>query len=421
MTPKFEILNFPLFIAKRLSFSKKSKNELSNSILKIAVSVVAVGMAVMIITISVVTGFKNEIYKKIVGFQAHISVKNRDINETFETEPIKKDQIFYPGISSQEGIEHIQIFATKPGIIKADTEVHGIILKGAGNDYNWDFIKQNLVEGTVPDVFSDKKTQEILISEKTANLLNYKLDDKIYIYFIQKPPKARKFIISGIYKTGMEELDKTVAFCDIRHIQSINDWEEDQISGFEILINDLDKTEEMTSFVEGEISSIIDEDGTMLEVSNFMRDNTFIVQWLRLSDTNVYVILILMIIVAVLSMIAALLVIILERTNMIGILKSIGADDNKIISIFIYNGSYLIMKGLIIGNIIGIALLLIQKYFKLIPLDPKSYYVNSVPVNFNVFDILLLNAGTLIISTVVLILPALMVAKINPAKTINFK
>lgn len=414
-------MNFPFFIARRLSVSKKSKKELSNSVLKIAISVVAVGMAVMIITISVVTGFKKEIYKKIVGFQAHISIKNRDINETFETEPINKDQIFYPKITSHEGIEHIQIFATKPGIIKADTEVHGTILKGAGSDYNWEFIKQNLVEGNVPDVVSEKKTQEILISEKTANLLNYKLNDKIYIYFIQKPPKARSFIISGVYKTGMEELDKAIAFCDIRHIQSINDWEENQISGFEILINDLDNTEKLTSIVEDEVSSIIDEDGTMLEVSNFMRDNTFIVQWLRLSDTNVYVILVLMIIVAVLSMIAALLVIILERTNMIGILKSMGADNNKIISIFIFHGSYLIAKGMIFGNILGIGLLLIQKYFKLIPLDPVSYYVDSVPVNFNLSDILLLNAGTLIISTIVLILPALMVAKINPAKTINFK
>ncbi len=414
-------MNLPYFIAKRLSFSKKAKKELSNSVLKIAISVVAVGMAVMIITISVVTGFKKEIYKKIVGFQAHISIKNRDINETFETEPINKDQIFYPGITSKKGIEHIQIFATKPGIIKAETEVHGIILKGAGSDYNWDFIKQNLVEGNIPDVESDKKTKEILISEKTANILEYKLDDKIDIYFIQNPPKARRFIISGTYKTGMEELDKAIAFCDIRHIQSINDWDEDQVSGFEILINDLDKTEDLTAIVEDEVSGIIDEDGTMLEVSNFMRDNTFIVQWLRLSDTNVYVILTLMIIVAVLSMIAALLVIILERTNMIGILKSMGADNKKIILVFIYHGSYLIAKGMIFGNIIGIGLLLIQKYFKLIPLDPKSYYVDSVPVIFNLPDILLLNVGTLIISTVVLILPALMIAKINPAKTINFK
>ena len=414
-------MNFPLFIAKRISFSKDKNKELSNSILNIAVSVVAVGMAVMIITISVVTGFKKEIYRKIIGFQAHITVKNRDINETFETEPISKNQIFYPGITSKPGIKHIQIYATKPGIIKAETEVSGIVLKGISTDYNSDFIIENLVAGELPDFNSEKKKTDILVSQKTANLLNYKLGDKVDIYFIQDPPKARRFIISGIYKTGMEELDRMIAFCDIRHIRSINDWDEDQISGFEIFINDFESPDEITRIVEDEVTGIISEDGRMLEVSNYLRDNTFIVQWLKLSDTNVYVILTLMIIVAVLSMIAALLVIILERTNMIGILKSIGAENSKIISIFVYNGSFLIFKGLILGNLIGIILLYIQEIYKVVPLDPKLYYVDSVPVNFDLINILMLNAGTLIISSLVLIFPALLAAKINPAKTINFK
>ena len=413
-------MNFSLFIAKRISFSKDKNKELSNSVLKIAISVVAVGMAVMLITISVVTGFKKEIYRKIIGFQAHITIKNRDINETFETEPISKDQIFYPGITSTPGINHIQIYATKPGIIKAETEVSGIVLKGISTDHNSDFIIENLIAGKLPDLKSKKKTLDILVSQKTASLLNYKLDDKVDIYFIQDPPKARRFIISGIYKTGMEELDKTIAFCDIRHIQSINDWDEDQISGFEIFIDDFDTPDEITKIVEDEISSIISEDGRMLEVSNYLRDNAFIVQWLKLSDTNVYVILSLMIIVAVLSMIAALLVIILERTNMIGILKSIGAENSKIISIFVYNGSFLIFKGLILGNLIGILLLYLQKVYKIIPLDPKLYYVDSVPINFDLINILMLNVGTLIISSLVLIFPALLAAKINPAKTINF-
>jgi len=394
---------------------------MSASVLNIAVSVVAVGIAVMIITVSVVTGFKHGVYKKIIGFQAHISIKNRDINETYETLPISKNQFFYPGITKNDGINHIQIYATKPGIIKTKTEVQGIVLKGVGSDYNWNFLKQNLILGKLPDVTSAKKTTDILISEKTANLLGYNLGDKMDVYFIQNPPKARRFKISGIYKTGMDELDKMIAICDIRHIQKINNWSTDQISGFEIFIDDFVNPEEMTQKVQDEVASVISEDGSMLQVSNYLRDNTFIVQWLKLSDTNVAVILILMIIVSVLSMIAALLTIILERTTMIGILKALGADNSKIISIFLYNGMFLILKGLIIGNMLGFIVLFLQKYLKLIPLNPDLYYVDSVPIDFNFLNFLLLDIGTLIISVFVLVLPALLVAKIHPAKTINFK
>ncbi len=414
-------MNFALFTAKRITFSRSNKKKMSASVLNIAVSVVAVGIAVMIITVSTVTGFKHGVYKKIIGFQAHISIKNRDINETYETLPISKKQPFYPGITKIKGINHIQIYATKPGIIKTKTEVQGIVLKGVGKDYNWNFLKENLVKGTLPDVSSEKKSKEILISQKTADLLNYNVGDKMDIYFIQNPPKARRFKICGIYKTGMTELDKMIAVCDIRQIQKINNWTPDQISGFEVFIDDYVNPEKMTEKVQDEVASIISKDGSMLQVSNYMRDNTFIVQWLKLSDTNVAVILTLMIIVSVLSMIAAILTIILERTTMIGILKALGANNSKIISIFLYNGAFLILKGLVIGNILGISLLAVQKYFKLIPLNPDLYYVDSVPVDINLFNFLLLDIGTLLISVFVLIIPAFLVAKIHPAKTINFK
>ncbi len=375
----------------------------------------------MLITVSVVTGFKKEIYLKIIGFQSHITIKNRDINQTFESAPISKKQIFYPGIVSNEGIKHIQVFSTKPGIIKGKEEVAGIVLKGVSTDYQLDFFNKHIIEGKFPDVLGDKENNQILISKKTADLFNFKINDKMDVYFIQEPPKARRFIISGIYKTGMEESDKVFAFCDIRHINNINDWDIDQISGFEILIDDMDELDSMTELVENEVSSIITKDGAMLQVSNFIKDNEFIVQWLKLSDTNVVVILTLMIIVALLSMIAALLVIILERTNMIGILKTAGAENSKIIKIFIYNGSWLIFKGMLIGNAVGLTVLFVQQRFKIIPLDPVSYYVDSVPVDFNVGNILILNIGTLIVSTMVLLIPALLVAKIDPSKTVNYK
>jgi len=414
-------LNISIYIAKRITFSSDNKKKLSNSVLRIAISVVALGMAVMLITVSTVTGFKNEIYRKLVGFQSHITIKNRDINDTYEAEPVNINQSFYPNITSIKGISHIQIFATKLGIIKTKTEVHGIVLKGTGKDYNWDFLKEHLISGELPNVKTDKKTNEILISKITADLLNYKLGDKVFVYFIQEPPKARAFVISGMYNTGMEEHDKMGAFCDIRHIQKINNWDENRVTGFEIFIDDFNDLQNMTEIVEDEIASVINDDGSMLEVSNFIKDNQFIVQWLELSKINVKVILILMIIVAVLSMVAALFTIILERTNMIGILKSMGVNNISIVKIFVYNGAILIIKGLFLGNFIALIILFIQDYFKIIPLDPKLYYVDSVPVEFNFYHILILNIGTLIISTLVLIFPALLVSKIDPAKTINFK
>jgi len=378
-------------------------------------------MAVMIITVSVVGGFKHEIYKKLIGFQSHITIKNRDINNTFESEPVSANQVFYPSLEKESGISHIQRFATKLGIVKAETEVHGVVLKGAGKDYDWSFLKTHLTEGKIPDVLSESKTKDLLISQKTADILNYKTGDKVFIYFIQNPPKARDFIISGIYDTGMEEYDKAGVFCDIRHIQKINDWDENQVSGFEVFIDNFDDLNNMTQLVEGIVSGIIAEDGSMLQVSNFMKDNSFFVQWLKLSDMNVQVILLLMIFVAVLSMIAAMLTIILERTNMIGILKALGANNYSVIRIFIYNGSILILKGMFYGNLFGLIILMIQKFYKLIPLDSKLYYVDSVPVEFNVLNIVLLNAGVFIISALFLILPAILAAKINPVKTINFK
>ncbi len=413
-------MNFSAYIAKRITFNNKKK-KLSESVLKIAVSVVALGMAVMIITVSVVGGFKHEIYKKLIGFQSHITIKNRDINNTFESEPVSANQVFYPSLEKESGISHIQRFATKLGIVKAETEVHGVVLKGAGKDYDWSFLKTHLTEGKIPDVLSESKTKDLLISQKTADILNYKTGDKVFIYFIQNPPKARDFIISGIYDTGMEEYDKAGVFCDIRHIQKINDWDENQVSGFEVFIDNFDDLNNMTQLVEGIVSGIIAEDGSMLQVSNFMKDNSFFVQWLKLSDMNVQVILLLMIFVAVLSMIAAMLTIILERTNMIGILKALGANNYSVIRIFIYNGSILILKGMFYGNLFGLIILMIQKFYKLIPLDSKLYYVDSVPVEFNVLNIVLLNAGVFIISALFLILPAILAAKINPVKTINFK
>ncbi len=404
-----------------MNFSSQKKSILAASVLQIATGVVAIGVVVMLITVSVVTGFKQEIYRKIIGFQSHISITHRDINESYEQSPVDVKQKFYKNISGKSWCKHIQTFATKAGIAKNKTEVSGLILKGLSKDFDPEFLSQNLIKGKLPRVDKAQKTQEILISRKIAELMNYDLGDKLDIYFIQDPPKVRRFSVSGIYSTGMEEMDKIFAFCDIRHIQKINDWGNEKVGGFEILTDDFSKIETYTQEVEDELASDITPLGTMLQAGNFMRDNPMTVQWLQLIDANVILILMLMIIVAVLSMIAALLVIILERTSMIGTLKSIGASNRTIVRIFLYNGLFLILKGMLWGNCIAFALLLLQKYFHFIPLNPSAYYVSEVPVHFDFVHILVLNICTLCINLLFLILPALAVAKVDAAKTVKFK
>lgn len=414
-------MKFENFIAKRITFSGESKKSISNSVLKIAIITVAVGMAVMIITVSTVTGFKNEIYKKIVGFQSHIFIKSRSSNKTFETNPMSKNLPFINKIKKIKGVKHVQSYATKPAIIKTKSEIQGIILKGIDSDFDWSFFKDNLLQGKIVEVTDTAKSRNIIISKNIANKLKLKLNDKLIIYFVQNRLRVKVFYISGIYDTGMEELDAVFAVCDIKQIQNVNLWKKDQVSGIEISINNFDKIDELTDIIRKEISSYISESGEMFSVKNFKEDNPAIVSWLSLSDMNITVILTLMIIIAVLNMISGLLIVILERTNMIGILKSLGANNGKIRKIFIINGTYLIGKGLFWGNVIGVGLLLIQQFFHIIPLDTKVYYVDTVPVNINIFHLLLLNIGTLIITTVALIFPAMMISKISPAKAIKFE
>lgn len=416
-------INLEYFIAKRITFSAENKTGISNSVLKIAISAVAVGMTVMIITISIITGFKNEIYRKIIGFRSHISIKNRDMNITFETMPIAKKQDFYPNIVKEKGIKHIQVYATKPGIIKTKNEIQGIVLKGVDTDFDWSFFEESLVAGELFIVKENQKSNKIIISKRFSDLLEIEINDKLTVYFVQNPPRIRIFTVSGIFSTGMEELDKTFAICDIKHIQSLNNWNKkskELVSGFEIFIDDFDELDKISKNLKDSLSGMLNENGTMLEVSNFKQQYPAIINWLSLSDLNVKVILALMIIVAMLNMISGLLIIILERTNMIGILKALGTENFKIQKIFIYSGIHLIGKGLIWGNIIGVSILLIQKYFGIIPLDPKIYYVSTVPVNLNIIYLFLLNFGTLIITGLSLLFPVMLISKINPANAIKF-
>ncbi len=414
-------MNTELFIARRLFFAKESKGGISNSVLSIAIFGIALGMAVMILSVAIVTGFKEQVQRKVTGFGSHIIISSYDNNNSYLANPVSKKQSFYPDIENLEGIKHIQVFATRAGIIKTETDIQGVVLKGIDYDYDWSFFEENLIEGkTFKVVENQEKDSSVVVSKYLASLLRLKLGDYLYMYFVHDPIKSRRFIISGIYSTDLLEFDKIYVLADIRHVQKLNEWTEDQVDGFEILIDDFDQLDLMKSEVNNEVGTIYEEGKEQLYVESVRDKYPQIFEWLDLTNTNVWVILIIMVIVGTINMVSGLLVIILERTSMIGVLKALGAKSFSISKVFLYHGTFLIAKGLVLGNIIGLGLGFLQHYFGIVKLDPATYYIDSVPINFKLWHILALNAGTLFITTMVLILPSLFIAFIRPAKAIKF-
>ncbi len=414
-------MNIEYFIAKRILFDKESKKSVSKPVINIAVAGIALSLAVMLIAISVVTGFKREITNKVIGFGSHIQIINYDSNNSYETtSPLSTDQPFYPEIAENEVIEHIQVFATKPGIIKTKDEIQGVYLKGIGTDFQWNFFEQNLVEGNSFRVSDTATTNKVLISKFLASALKLNVGDRFAMYFIQDPPRVRPFEVAGIYQTNLEEFDRLYVLCDIKHIQKLNDWDEKQVSGFEIVINDLDRLNETTWFVRREIGNNFTDEGFTFRVLSIKEKYPQIFDWLNLQDMNVVVILILVICVAGINMISGLLVLILEKTTLIGTLKALGTSNNGIKKIFLYQSGYLILKGLFWGNVVGLSLAFLQKYFKIIKLDQTSYYLTHVPVNIDVISLLILNLATLITIILVLLLPAIVISRVNPVKAIRF-
>ena len=407
-------MNVEYFIAKRLVSAKEGNNRLSRPIIRIAILAIALSVAVMLISIGVVKGFKKDIADKVIGFGSHIQITAFSDNNSYETKAISKNQDFYPSIENEKGINHIQYFATKAGIIKTKDEIHGVILKGVGSDFNRDFFKDNLVEGEVP-IYNDTLTSSrVIISKKIADLLDLEIDEKLIMYFAQDPPRVRKFVVAGIYTTELEEFDNLYVFGDIRHIQNLNNWGIDSVGGFEITIHNFDNLDALTQMVYEKI----DYD---LNAQTIKEINPQIFDWLKLQDINVNVIIILMLIVAGINIITALLILILERTKLIGILKAIGQNNWSVRKVFLYNASYLIGKGLFWGNLLGIGLCLLQKYFHLISLNPSTYYMNTVPIHLAFSDVLLLNFGAMLSCILMLIIPTYLITKITPIKAIRFE
>ncbi|MES2379186.1 MAG: FtsX-like permease family protein [Bacteroidota bacterium] len=406
-------MNFASFIAGRISF--KSKRTFSKLIVRIAIVGIMLGLGVMILSMAIIRGFKNEIKEKVRGFDGDIKVVKYDLNSSYENSPFIKADTFENLAIKSGTILHIMPFATKPGIIKAHNEIEGVVLKGVDSAYNWDFLKSNLAAGSVID-FKDTtlaKTQ-LMISQTIANRLKLKVGDKLMMYFVQQPLKRRPFKVVGIFDTSIEEIDKTYVIGDIALIKRLNKWEPDEIGGYELRVADFDKLDQAADVVNNALPP-------RLRLSTVFENFPLIFEWLPLLDVNARVMLILMLAVAVINMISALLIMILERTAMIGILKAMGAKNWTIQKVFLYNASYLIGLGLLFGNIFGLGLSWIQYKTHFFKLDAESYYMTFVPIQLKLADVVLLNIGTMVICLLVLIIPSMLVSKISPVKAIQYK
>jgi lipoprotein-releasing system permease protein len=416
-------MNTELFIARKLFFDKTNKKYLSHRIIRIALFGIALGLAVMIISVAVITGFKKEIRDKVVGFGSHVQIINFDSNNSYETKPISKNQAFLPEIKKINGISRVEVYATKPGMIKTEEYLQGIVFKGVDQDYNWGFFKKNLVEGRVPGINDSARVNEIILSEQVSQLLQLKLNDNAIIYFLNEDenlPRILQLKICGIYRTGLEEFDNTFIVGDVKQIQRLNNWQDDQISGFEITVNDFFKSQEIEQEVRNLVIDYSEENSTILRTINITREWPQIFDWLSILDMNVWVILILLTLVAGFNMISGLLVLILERINMIGILKALGSPNWSVRKVFLYLSFFLTGRGMLWGNIIAIAIIAVQKFFHVIRLDPAMYYVDVAPVNFSILHILILNAASITITVLMLFIPSYLIHKISPEKAIRF-
>ena len=369
----------------------------------------------MIIAVMIVTGFKNQITEKVACFAAHIRINSFESNNSLEEIPIDAQQPFLASLKTIPGITHIQPYAQKAGILKTATEFEGIVLKGVSPDFDFSFLKDHLVEGKIPNVLSDSATFNVLVSSNLCNKLLLKTGDSFLVYFLENKKKVRKFTISGIYKTGLaEEFDNIYIFCDLRVIQKLNSWNNNQVAGFEIFTDDFNNANQINELVS-------QKTGYQFNSKTIHDIYPQIFNWLDLQNINVFIIIALMILVAGINMISTLLIIILENTTPIGILKSLGADNRSIRKIFLQVALYIILRGLIIGNVIGLSLCWLQSRFQIIKLPQESYYVSSVPVNFSIQGLLLINLLALIICFLMLIIPSNIIGKISPAKVLQFE
>lgn len=415
-------MNFEFFIAQRLVKGKESIGFVSRSIVRITTLGISLSLAVMIIAVAVVTGFKNTITDKVIGFGGHIQIEYYDSNTSYETNPISANQKFLPQIKNLPEVNHIQTFGIKAGILKTQNEIQGVVLKGVSSNFDWAFYKKNLVEGSILSITDSVTSNKILISRLIAQLLKLKCGDDVAMYFIQeqKPPRMRRFTISGIYETGIEELDSKFVIGDIKHLQKLNNWDSLQISGFEVNIKNISQLDETKTKVEQIASLNLQPDGSALRTTSIKEKFPQLFDWLGLVNMNVWVIMLLMLLVAGFNMISGLMILILERSNMIGLLSSLGARSISIRKIFIYQSGFMAIKGLFWGNLFGIGVCAIQYQFHVVKLNQATYFLSSVPINFNILYFALLNIGTLLTVLLMLIIPSMVISRISPDTTLRY-
>lgn len=413
-------MNIELYIARKLHFSKDSDKKVSGPAIKIATAGIAIGIAVMILSAAIVTGFKKEIRNKVIGFGSHIQITNFDNNSSYETKPISISDSLLTILKATNGVKHIQQYASKPGIIKSDNTIEGVVLKGIDANFDWTFFDKNMIKGSHIEIDSTKRNNNIVISEYMARRIGADIGDSFICYFFQNDIRVRKFTVKGIYNTNFTDFDKLFALVDISHIRKLNKWLPSQASGLEITLNDFENLEPVSDEIFLKVANKFNSNGEGLRSRTIKQQNGQIFGWLELLDMNVWVILILMVAVAGFNMVSGLLILILERTNMIGILKSVGSENWSIRRVFIYLSAFIIGRGLLWGNIIGIGLCIIQLKFGLFKLPPDNYYIDTVPINLQLSHIILINIGTIISTIVMMILPSHFITKIRPSETVRY-
>jgi lipoprotein-releasing system permease protein len=411
-------LNFEYFIAKRIIGSKSYKSSVSAPIIKIGIAAIAIGIIVMLVAIATGTGLQQKIRDKAVAFNGHVTISNFDSNTSEESQvSISINQEFYPVFKDIEGIKHVQAVATKFGVIRTETDFEGVVMKGVGTDYSWNYFEEFLIDGKLP-AYSDTMNSDVLISQYLAKRLGFKVGDSFQMYFMKEdtsqPPFIRKFNVVGIYNSGFQELDETYFIGDIKHVQRLNKWGADEIGNFEVFIDDYSDLADIGA-------AIYKSTPSTLNTTTVAEKYASIFEWINIFDNNTNGIIAIMIFVAGINMITALLVLILERTQMIGLLKALGANNRSIRKLFLYNASYLILLGMFWGNVIGLGLLFAQQQFGLFPLNPEVYYVTQAPVYLNFGYILALNIGTFVVCMLMLLVPSYVISKISPVKAMRFE
>lgn len=409
------------FIVHKISSGGISGKRLAGPVVRVAIAGIILGMIVMILSLATGLGFQKEIREKIIGFGSHIQVISYDFNLSYQTNPIEQDSVLESRVSEVPGVHHVQRFATKPGLMKTDTEMQGLVLRGVGNEFDWTFFRTIIRKGDTIPMEADKTSNGILISDEVAEMLRLDVGDKAPMYFFEDQIRARNFTIEGIFDSNLPELDETFVLADIRQVQKLNNWDENQISGYELLTDDFDTIMETGSRVSDIVAGHISDDGTMLRTRTIRQTQPQIFGWLDLLDMNIVVIIVLIVLVAGFNMITGILILILERTNMIGILKALGITDWSLRKVFLTLSSRIVLRGLIWGNFLGLLICWLQDRFGFLKLDPDNYFLETVPIHLSLLHVILLNVGAVVAIFLMMLGPSYLAARISPVKAIRFE